>query len=274
MNFNVTFVRWYYNASSCVCAGAWHEPSPTASEPRRPASTDDLTVEPRGELDRRRRTRSRGSFGALTLILQQVKRQVQKNIQECDSRVHSPSGAKSSLVPLSKTRGSVFCVVILVARRRRDLRGLVSGVDVCVCVLQRRRRAFLDSFPTHPSNIFESVRVARGGRSPSGTQSQVCDFTGCIYSPMSHQIGKEKPSRESSCVPRGESAASPVSPRIASLNPIPRVPNRGSGQWWPGARMENVVCCVCDAVGLSMPAGSRGRDGEIELVLCEIERVR
>ena len=134
MNFNVTFVRWYYNASSCVCAGAWHEPSPTASEPRRPASTDDLTVEPRGELDRRRRTRSRGSFGALTLILQQVKRQVQKNIQECDSRVHSPSGAKSSLVPLSKTRGSVFCVVILVARRRRDLRGLVSGVDVCVCV--------------------------------------------------------------------------------------------------------------------------------------------
>ena len=99
-----------------------------------PASTDDLTVEPRGELDRRRRTRSRGSFGALTLILQQVKRQVQKNIQECDSRVHSPSGAKSSLVPLSKTRGSVFCVVILVARRRRDLRGLVSGVDVCVCV--------------------------------------------------------------------------------------------------------------------------------------------
>ena len=176
-----------------------------------PASTDDLTVEPRGELDRRRRTRSRGSFGALTLILQQVKRQVQKNIQECDSRVHSPSGAKSSLVPLSKTRGSVFCVVILVARRRRDLRGLVSGVDVCVCVLQRRRRAFLDSFPTHPSNIFESVRVARGGRSPSGTQSKVCDFTGWIYSPMSHQIGKEKPSRESSCVPRGESAASPAS---------------------------------------------------------------
>jgi hypothetical protein len=52
------------------------------------------------------------------------------------------------------------------------------------------------------------------------------------------------------------------------------VPNRGSGQWWPGARIENVVCCVCDAVGLSMPAGSRGRDGEIELVLCEIERVR
>ena len=87
---------------------------------------------------------------------------------------------------------------------------------------------------------------------------------------MSHQIGKKKPSRESSCVPRGESAASPVSPRIASLNPIPRVPNRGSGQWWPGARIENVVCCVCDAVGLSMPAGSRGRDGEIELVLCEI----
>ena len=161
---------------------------------------------------------------------------------------------------------------------KRDLRGLVSGVDVCVCVcvcvLQRRRRAFLDSFPTHPSNIFESVRVARGGRSPSGTQSQVCDFTGWIYSPMSHQIGKKKPSRESSCVPRGESAASPVSPRIASLNPLPRVPNRGSGQWWPGARMENVVCCVCDAVGLSMPAGSRGRDGEIELVLCEIERVR
>ena len=99
-----------------------------------PASTDDLTVEPRGELDRRRRTRSRGSFGALTLILQQVKRQVQKNIQECDSRVHSPSGAKSSLVPLVKTpKESVFCVVILVARRR-DLRGLVSGVDVCVCV--------------------------------------------------------------------------------------------------------------------------------------------
>ena len=91
---------------------------------------------------------------------------------------------------------------------------------------------------------------------------------------MSHQIGKKKPSRESSCVPRGESAASPVSPRIASLNPIPRVPNRGSGQWWPGARMENVVCCVCDAVGLSMPAGSRGRDGEIELVFHEIERVR
>lgn len=86
---------------------------------------------------------------------------------------------------------------------------------------------------------------------------------------MSHQIGKKKPSRESSCVPRGESAASPVSPRIASLNPIPRVPNRGSGQWWPGARIENVVCCVCDAVGLSMPAGSRGRDGEIELALCE-----
>ena len=86
---------------------------------------------------------------------------------------------------------------------------------------------------------------------------------------MSHQIGKKKPSRESSCVPRGESAARPVSPRIASLNPIPRVPNRGSGQWWPGARMENVVCCVCDAVGLSMPAGSRGRDGEIELALCE-----
>lgn len=135
-----------------------------------------------------------------------------------------------------------------------------------MCVLQRRRRAFVDSFPTHPSNIFESVRVARGGRSPSGTHSKDCDFTGWIYSPMSHQIGKKKPSRESSCVPRGESAASPVSPRIASLNPIPRVPNRGSGQWWPGARMENVVCCVCDAVGLSMPAGSRGRDGEIELV--------
>ena len=63
------------------------------------------------DLGRRRRTRSRGSFGALTLILQQVKRQVQKNIQECDSRVHSPSSAKSSLVPLSKTRKSVFCVV-------------------------------------------------------------------------------------------------------------------------------------------------------------------
>ena len=149
----------------------------------RPASTDDLTVESRGDVDRRRRPRSRGSFGALTLILQQVKRQVQKNIQECDSRVHSPSGAKSSLVPLVKTlKESVFCVVILVARRR-DLRGLVSGVDVCVCVLQRRRRAFLDSFPTHPSNIFESVRVARGGRSPSGTQSQVCDFTGGYIRP-------------------------------------------------------------------------------------------
>jgi hypothetical protein len=94
----------------------------------------NLTVESRGELDRRRRTRSRGSFGALTLILQQVKRQVQKSIQKCDSRVHSPSGAKSSLVPLVKTpKESVFCVVILVARRR-DLRGLVSGVDVCVCV--------------------------------------------------------------------------------------------------------------------------------------------
>ena len=100
----------------------------------RPASTDDLTVESRGDVDRRRRPRSRGSFGALTLILQQVKRQVQKSIQECDSRVHSPSGAKSSLVPLVKTpKESVFCVVILVARRR-DLRGLVSGVDVCVCV--------------------------------------------------------------------------------------------------------------------------------------------
>jgi len=137
----------------------------------------------------------------------------------------------------------------------RPSRSRLRRRRVCVCVLQRRRRAFLDSFPTHPSNIFESVRVARGGRSPSGTQSKVCDFTGWIYSPMSHQIGKKKPSRESSCVPRGESAASPVSPRIASLNPIPRVPNRGSGQWWPGARMENVVCCVCDAVGLSMPAG-------------------
>ena len=144
----------------------------------------NLTVESRGELDRRRRTRSRGSFGALTLILQQVKRQVQKSIQECDSRMHSPSGGKSSLVPLvvKTLKESVFCVVILVARRR-DLRGLVSGVDVCVCVLQRRRRAFLDSFPTHPSNIFESVRVARGGRSPSGTQSQVCDFTGGYIRP-------------------------------------------------------------------------------------------
>lgn len=39
----------------------------------RPASTDDLTVESRGDVDRRRRPRSRGSFGALTLILQQVK---------------------------------------------------------------------------------------------------------------------------------------------------------------------------------------------------------
>ena len=101
----------------------------------RPASTDDLTVESRGDVDRRRRPRSRGSFGALTLILQQVKRQVQKSIQECDSRMHSPSGGKSSLVPLvvKTLKESVFCVVILVARRR-DLRGLVSGVDVCVCV--------------------------------------------------------------------------------------------------------------------------------------------
>ena len=150
-----------------------------------PASTDDLTVEPRGELDRRRRTRSRGSFGALTLILQQVKRQVQKSIQECDSRVHSPSGAKSSLVPLVKTlKESVFCVVILVARQRETFAvSSPASTCVCVCVLQRRRRAFLDSFPTHPSNIFESVRVARGGRSPSGTQSQVCDFTGGYIRP-------------------------------------------------------------------------------------------
>ena len=93
----------------------------------------------------------------------------------------------------------------------RPSRSRLRRRRVCVCVLQRRRRAFLDSFPTHPSNIFESVRVARGGRSPSGTQSKVCDCTGWIYSPMSHQIGKKKPSRESSCVPRGESTASPAS---------------------------------------------------------------
>ena len=40
------------------------------------------------DLGRRRRTRSRGSFGAITLILQQVKRQVQKNIQELRGFVH------------------------------------------------------------------------------------------------------------------------------------------------------------------------------------------
>ena len=92
---------------------------------------------------------------------------------------------RREVVPLSFVKdaeGKRLLCGDLVARRR-DLRGLVSGVDVCVCVLQRRRRAFLDSFPTHPSNIFESVRVARGGRSPSGTQSQVCDFTGGYIRP-------------------------------------------------------------------------------------------
>ena len=55
-------------------------------------SSDDLVNAKRdamaSDLGRRRRTRSRGSFGAITLILQQVKRQVQKNIQELRGFVH------------------------------------------------------------------------------------------------------------------------------------------------------------------------------------------
>ena len=145
---------------------------------------------------------------------------------------------RREVVPLSFVKdaeGKRLLCGDLVARRR-DLRGLVSGVDVCVCVLQRRRRAFLDSFPTHPSNIFESVRVARGGRSPSGTQSKVCDFTGWIYSPMSHQIGKKKPSRESSCVPRGESAASPASGLASYRLPKPNPARPKSWEWSVVAR--------------------------------------
>ena len=145
---------------------------------------------------------------------------------------------RREVVPLSFVKdaeGKRLLCGDLVARRR-DLRGLVSGVDVCVCVLQRRRRAFVDSFPTHPSNIFESVRVARGGRSPSGTRSKVCDFTGWIYSPMSHQIGKKKPSRESSCVPRGESAASPASGLASYRLPKPNPARPKSWEWSVVAR--------------------------------------
>lgn len=101
----------------------------------RPASTDDLTVESRGDVDRRRRPRSRGSFGALTLILQQVKTTSTK--KHPGMRFEGALPERREVVPRSFGKdaegNSVFCVVILVARRR-DLRGLVSGVDVCVCV--------------------------------------------------------------------------------------------------------------------------------------------
>ena len=128
-----------------------------------PASTDDLTVEPRGELDRRRRTRSRGSFGALTLILQQVKRQVQESIQKCDSRVHSPSGGKSSLVPLVKTlKESVFCVCGDFSRPPpRPSRSRLRRRRVCVCVCYNGGGA---RFSTPSRRIHRTSSRASGSR--------------------------------------------------------------------------------------------------------------
>ena len=150
----------------------------------RPASTDDLTVESRGDVDRRRRPRSRGSFGALTLILQQVKRPSTNT--HPGMRFEGALPKRREVVPRSfgkDAEGKRLLCGDFSRPPPRPSRSRLRRRRVCVCVLQRRRRAFVDSFPTHPSNIFESVRVARGGRSPSGTQSQVCDFTGGYMRP-------------------------------------------------------------------------------------------